>query len=213
MPRTSAATLRRKARGQDSKPVDPALSAKRKAAAAARWSKQKGPEYAKQQRLAQAGQIGGLKASAPQIRPNTEVLHQQAFIAHLHEKARTCKALIAQKMSEGAVDAADYLLRLVRAEGDCVDAPHPVRRLAAIDILELAGIKKAGAAAGVPDPSRPIAEWSVAELEQVVDVLRQGQERVVVDAAPGEAAEAVRISSTLDAELTAARREEGGACK
>lgn len=161
MPKTSAATLRRRARGQDSKPVDPALSAKRKAAAAARWAREKGKDPAR----VEAARKGGLAATAPKLNRGAETVHAKAWLQNLSTRMGLARAQVHAKAVDGAGEAVDYLMRLVRGVGDAEGAPHAVRRLAALDVIELAGVRTP---TGKDMDSKTLSEYTLEELQEFV---------------------------------------------
>jgi hypothetical protein len=160
MPATSAASLRRKARGFE-KQIDPILSAKRKAAAAARWARQRGQDPA----VIERARKGGQAAAAPKINRGAEAMHVAAFVQNLHVRLGATRLQCHAKAVEAAPEALGFLVALVRGTGDCEAAPHAVRRLAALDVLKLAGV----AVETRPDDDvRPLNEFSAEELGRMI---------------------------------------------
>jgi hypothetical protein len=178
MPRTSAATLRRKARGIE-RPVDPVLSEKRAAAVRRRWAKEKG----KDPEVVERARAGGIAATAPVLNRGAEVVSAQAWMQRLYQQSELARARVHAKSTAGAEEAVDYLLRLVRAQGDCVDAPHQVRRLAALDILSIARVHGAGVTVGTDPDGRALNELSTEELHAILGQL-QAPEPATITAEP-----------------------------
>ena len=184
MPATSAASLKRKALGLEP-PKDKIKQAAGRKGAAARLGRDP-------QRV-EAGNARPVAASKVVVaKVNKEYSQLQAVLADKQGLARVGVRLMA---AEVAVEAVQYLARLVRADGDCANAPHAVRRLAALDLLSIAQV----AGQGAPDDSsdKPINQLSISELESMIRV-RRGQVEAI-DAALAEADTAAAVDSALDA--------------
>ena len=119
------------------------------------------------------------------------LLTLQAKLADKQGLARVGVRLMAAEL---AAEAVQYLARLVRADGDCANAPHAVRRLAALDLLSIAQVAGQGAPEDTSD--KPINQLSINELEAMIRV-RRGQVEAI-DAAMAEADAAAAVGSALD---------------
>lgn len=185
MPAPSAASLKRKALG-----LDPPKDPQRQAAGRRGRAKQLGkdPDQAAIEAHRTTRPAGGMVAVK---RINAELEALQARLSDNQSIARfTCRNVAA----ESAIEAVRYLVRLVRADGDCATAPHAVRRLAALDLLSIAQVSGQGAPEDTSD--KPINQLSINELEAMIRV-RRGQVEAI-DAAMAEADAAAAVGSALD---------------
>lgn len=184
MPATSAASLKRKVLGLE-QPKSKARQDAGRRGAAARLGRD--PDKA----VKHAGHIrpkGGAKV-LPAV--SKSLLTLQAKLADKQGLARVGVRLMAAEL---AAEAVQYLARLVRADGDCANAPHAVRRLAALDLLSIAQVSGQGAPEDTSD--KPINQLSINELEAMIRV-RRGQVEAI-DAAMAEADAAAAVGSALD---------------
>lgn len=158
MPATSQAAMRRKLLALEPE-KDPKRVAAGRKAAQAKYGKtdqqMKGSEAGKRSKgVARGGQQATAKAVAPLIK----------FINDEQTITRTRVKAIAVRNAEGAVNT---LVRLMR--NDDGDTPAAVRRLAALDILELAQAGKDGQNSG----DKPMEEMSIDELQAFIQSATQ----------------------------------------
>lgn len=172
---TSLAAQRRAERGLPNTLVDPALSEKRRKATAQRADRKKSEIHQQNARIPKGGKPHHL----------AEYNNKVAVASKVKRDVDVKRAFVRLTIVEAAQDAAGYLIRLVRGEGDCAKAPHAVRRLAAVDLLTIGGV----AATNAADDSKDLADMTVQELQahlQSLDTAIEGESKDVTqdDAAP-----------------------------
>lgn len=166
MPPTSAARLRRKRRGlEPEKKPDPAISAKRRAAAAARWAKEQGVDEAEKRRKLEA--LAKQRAGGEMVKPrgwlpaSAEKRLDEAYLQRVLENQQTVTSGVLQMAVEFAPEAMQNLVDLARNAGN-----ESVRRLASLDILNIAGATVDGKGAGIE--RKPLQEMTSQELRSFI---------------------------------------------
>ena len=149
MPAPSQAALRRKLQGLEPEKSPKHVEAGRKAAKV-KLGKTDQQIRAKQAGLQAKGVPRGGKAA---LLPLQKILTDDQQLASFRVKA------IANRNAEEAVNT------LVRLMNGTIEAPAAVRRMAALDILELAGAGKDG----INNGEKPLEEMTLAELQSFIN--------------------------------------------